>query len=154
MQVWNVLHVARWKYRTQKWCKKSPSVHHRTTLSVYILATKARIDNRKKNLSSNISPTCTYIMVNFGLLATEIVSLVWSTPAISMGFASWQRYCTATLRCWTDGATCIWQGGHHVGRWPIFLVAFQFVFKKSFCHIVIVSCWWYQFKWFDIMCRV
>jgi len=25
MQVWNVLHVARWKYRTQKWRKKSPS---------------------------------------------------------------------------------------------------------------------------------
>ena len=23
MQVWNVLHAARWKYRTQKWCKKS-----------------------------------------------------------------------------------------------------------------------------------
>jgi len=22
MQIWNVLHVARWKYRTQKWCKK------------------------------------------------------------------------------------------------------------------------------------
>ena len=22
MQVWSVLHVARWKYRTQKWCKK------------------------------------------------------------------------------------------------------------------------------------
>jgi len=30
MQVWNLLHAARWKYRTQK----SPSGHHRTTLSV------------------------------------------------------------------------------------------------------------------------
>jgi len=28
--------------------KKSPSGHHRTTLSGYIFATKARIDNRKK----------------------------------------------------------------------------------------------------------
>jgi len=28
--------------------QKSPSVHHRTTLSCYILATKACIDNRKK----------------------------------------------------------------------------------------------------------
>ena len=27
-----------------------------------------------------------------------------------------------TLRCWTEGATCIWQGGHHVGHWPTFLV--------------------------------
>ena len=29
-------------------CKKSPSAHHRTTLSGYIFLTKARIDNRKK----------------------------------------------------------------------------------------------------------
>ena len=36
MHVWNVLHATRWKYRVQKWCKKSPSVHHRTTLSGYI----------------------------------------------------------------------------------------------------------------------
>jgi len=39
--------------------KKSPSAHHRTTLLGYIFATKARIDNRKKNLlSSNISSRC------------------------------------------------------------------------------------------------
>jgi len=25
-----------------------------------------------------------------------------------------------TLRCWTEGATYIWQGGHHVGHWPTF----------------------------------
>jgi len=123
MQVWNVLHAARWKYRTQKWCKKSPSAYHRTTLSGYIFATKARIDNRKKNLlSSNISPTRAYNMMNFGLLAAEIVSLVWGTQLISTGFASWQRYCTAKLRRWTDGATCIRQGSHHVGHWPTFLI--------------------------------
>ena len=33
MQVWNVLHTARCKYRTQKSRQKSPSGHHRTTLS-------------------------------------------------------------------------------------------------------------------------
>jgi len=32
----------------QKIAKKSPSVHHRTTLSGYIFTTKARIDSRKK----------------------------------------------------------------------------------------------------------
>jgi len=48
MQVWNVLHAARWKFRTQKWRKKSPSGYHRTTLSGYIFATKVCIDNRKK----------------------------------------------------------------------------------------------------------
>ena len=31
MQVWNVVQAARWKYRMQKWCKKSPSEHHCTT---------------------------------------------------------------------------------------------------------------------------
>jgi len=44
MQVWNILHAARWKYMTQN----SPSVHHRTTLSGYIFASKAVIDNWKK----------------------------------------------------------------------------------------------------------
>ena len=47
MQVWNMLHAARWKCRTQKIAKKLPSGHHRT-LWGYIFATKARIDNRKK----------------------------------------------------------------------------------------------------------
>jgi len=57
VQVRNVLHVARWKYRMQKSRQKSPSWHHRTTLSGYIFATKARIDNRKKSLlSSSMSP--------------------------------------------------------------------------------------------------
>jgi len=37
-------------------------------------------------LSSNISPTCPYNMVNFGLLTAEIVSLVWGTPANFNGF--------------------------------------------------------------------
>ena len=82
MQLWNVLLAARCKYGTQKSRQKSPSGHHRTTSTGYIFATKAHIDNRKKNLlSSNISSTCPHNMVNFGLLAAEIVSLVWGTPA-------------------------------------------------------------------------
>jgi len=36
--------------------KKSPSGHHRTTLSGYIFATKACIDNQKKNCSTAVSP--------------------------------------------------------------------------------------------------
>jgi len=58
----------------QKLTKKSPSGHHCTTLSGYIFATKAHIDNRKKNLlSSNISSRCPHNMVNSGLLAAEII---------------------------------------------------------------------------------
>jgi len=61
--------------------KKSPSGHHRATLSGYIFATEAHVDNQKKMLSSNISRTCPYDIVNFGLLVAEIVLLVWGTPS-------------------------------------------------------------------------
>ena len=50
MQFWNVLHAARWKYRTQKIVKNSPPWHHRTNLTGYIFATNAHIDNRKKTV--------------------------------------------------------------------------------------------------------
>jgi len=66
--------------------QKSPSAHHRTTLSGYIFATKAHIDNRKNLLSSNISCRCPHNMVNFGPLATEIGPVVWGTQLISTGF--------------------------------------------------------------------
>jgi len=55
--------------------------------------------SEKSLLSSNISPRCPQNIVNFDPLAAEIVSLVWGTPVISTGFASWQRYCTALYRC-------------------------------------------------------
>ena len=78
MQVWNVVHTAHCKYKMQK----MPSAHHRTTLSGYIFATKACIDNRKKNsLSSNVSSRCPHNMVNFSLVATNIDPVVWGTPA-------------------------------------------------------------------------
>jgi len=61
--------------------KKSPSGHHPTTLSAYIFATKACIDNLKKNLlNSNTSSTCSDNTVNFGLPAAEICWRVWGTP--------------------------------------------------------------------------
>ena len=62
--------------------QKSPSGHHRTTLSGYNFATKAHVDNRKKNLlSSDMSSTCPHNMVNFGLLTAEICWRVWGIPA-------------------------------------------------------------------------
>jgi len=85
--------------------KKSPSGHRCTTLSGYIFATKARIDNRKNLLSSNISSTCPHNMVNFGPLAAGIVSLVWVPLQISTFFAFWQRYCTA-LQYWASAKLC------------------------------------------------
>jgi len=135
MHVWNVLHAARCKCRTQKSQKIAICRHHRTTLSGYIFATKARIDNRKKNLlSSNISFTCPHNMVNFGRLAAEIISLVWGTPGNFNVFRVLAALLHGTLvvgvsqnlRRWTEGATYIRQGGHHVGHWPTFLVSFLF----------------------------
>jgi len=105
MQAWNMLQAARWKYRTQKNRQNLPSAHHRTTLSGYILATKAHIDNRKKNLSSDISSRCSRDMVNFSLLAAEIGPVVWAPQLISTAFASWQRYCTV-LQQWTSAKLC------------------------------------------------
>jgi len=67
--------------------KKSPSAHHHTTLSSYIFATKACIDNQKKYLlNSNIFSTCPSNMVNFGPLMADISSGVWGTPANFNGF--------------------------------------------------------------------
>jgi len=69
-------------------------------------------------------------MVNFGPLAAEIVSLVRGTPANFIGFRVLAALLhdtplvgvsrTAALN--KGRATCIRQGGHHVGHWPTFLV--------------------------------
>ena len=89
-------------------CKKSPSGHHRTTLSGYIFVTKACIDNRKKNLlNSNVSPTCPHNMMNFGPLAAEIVSLVWGTPANFNGFRVLAALLHGTLVVGVSGSNCI-----------------------------------------------
>jgi len=86
MQVWNLLHAARCKYRTQKWRQKSPSGHHRATLSGCIFANKALIDNRKKRVKQQYVLHISHNMVNFGLLAAEICWRVWGTPANFNGF--------------------------------------------------------------------
>ena len=42
--------------------------------------------SEKNLLSSNISSTCPHNMVNFGLLAAEIISGVWGTSVTFNGF--------------------------------------------------------------------
>jgi len=67
-------------------------------------------------------------MVNFGLLAAEIVSLVWGIPANFNGFRVLAALLhgtlvlgvSETLRHWTEVPTYIRQGGHHIGHWPTF----------------------------------
>jgi len=107
---------------------KSPKIT--TTLQLRHVSTIG-----KTLLSSNISSTCPHNMVNFVPLAAEIVLLVWDTPA---NF-NWFRILAAllhgtlvvgisqTLRRWTEGATYVRQGDHHVGHWPTFLVYHLFL---------------------------
>ena len=138
MQVWNVLHAARWNTGRKKVAKKSPSRHHRTNLSGRIFATKARIDNRKK-LNSNTSSRRPHNMANFDWLAAEICWQVCGTPANFYAFrvlAALQHGAlvvavSQTLRRWTEGATYIRQGGHHVRHWPTFLVVVVIVMNSN-----------------------
>jgi len=119
MQVWNVLHVARWKYRLQKIAKNSPSGHHRTNLSGCIFVTKACIDNQNKVLSSNISSTCPQNMADSGPLTAEIGSGVWGTPASFNGFRQLARYChDVTHRRPTELCTMF---GHLLGWYTIYI---------------------------------
>ena len=130
MQVWNVLHTALWKYRTQKRRQKSPSGHHCTTRSGYIFATKARIDNRKKLVKQQY---LFHMSSQYGELRPmngwdrltslghpckfQVVSRLGSVTARHLVVGVSQ-----TLRRWTEGATYIRQGDHHIGHWPTFLV--------------------------------
>ena len=71
-----MLHAARCKCGTQEVSKNR---HLGTTAQICraIFATRARIDNSKKNLlSSDMSSTCPHNMVNFGLLTAEIHPVV------------------------------------------------------------------------------
>jgi len=67
-------------------------------------------------------------MVNFGQLATEIVTLIWGTPANFNGIRVLAALLhgilvvgvSQTWRRRKEGATYIRQGGHHVGHRPTF----------------------------------
>ena len=121
MQVWNVVHVARWKHRTQKSRQKSPSGHRRTTLSGYIFTTNARIDNRKKLVKQQY----VHMFPQYGELRP---TSGWD-PSGSLGHPyKFQRVLrlgsvtardlvvgvSQTLRRWTEGATYVRQGDHQV----------------------------------------
>jgi len=68
-------------------------------------------------------------------LAPRLCDLIWKVRLISLllqistGFASWQRYCTASssghqpnFAALNRDATYIREGDHHVGHWLTFLV--------------------------------
>jgi len=69
-------------------------------------------------------------MVNLGPPAAEIGPVVWGTLSYFNGYRVLAALLhgtlvvgvSQTLRRWTEGATYIRQGDHHVGHWPTFLV--------------------------------
>jgi len=64
-------------------------------------------------LSSNISSRCPHNMVNFGILAAEIVSLVWGTPANFKGFCVLAALLHGTLVVGVS-QTAAFNRGHHL----------------------------------------
>ena len=86
MQVRNVLHAAAGNTGPKKSQKNSLSGHHHTTLSGYIFATKAHIDNRKKIVKQQYRLHMSSQYSDFGPVTAEIGSGVWGTPGNFNGF--------------------------------------------------------------------
>jgi len=113
--------------RSEMWCtrlagnvgrKKSSKIRHLRTI---------------KQLCRAISLQWKHVLtigkkVNFGPITAEICWQVWGIPANLNGFRVLAPLLHGTLivgviktlRHWTDCATYIRQGGHHVGHWPTF----------------------------------
>jgi len=110
--------------------KNRPKNRHLGTIAQLAVSSRLRhiLTIWKNLLNSNTSSTCSHNMVNFGPLTAEIGPGVWGTPANFNGFRVLAALLhgtllvgvSQTLRRWTEGATYIRQGGHHVGHWPTF----------------------------------
>jgi len=126
-------------------CKKSPKIRHLSTIAQLSRAISLQDSYwqsvKKSLLNSNISPTFPYNMVNFGLLAAQIVSLLWGTPANFNGFCVLAALLhstlvvgvSQTLRRWTEDANYFWQGDHHVGHWPTFYLLLNSLCRRRCC---------------------
>jgi len=112
--------------------KKVAKNRHLGTIAQFCQAISSQLRHAstigKTPLSSNMSSRFPHNMVNFGPLAAEIGLPVWGTPSNFNGFRvlatllheSQVVGVSQTLRRWTEGATYVRQGDHHVGHWPTF----------------------------------
>jgi len=137
MQVWNVLHVARWQQDAKMTHKIAISAPSQNFVGAVSSQLRHASTIGKNLLRTNTFSTCPPNVVNFGLITAEIGSGVWGTPANFNGF----RVLTAllhgslvvginqTLQHWTEGATYVWQGGHHIGHCLTFLVFNHILWK-------------------------
>ena len=138
MQVWNLLHAARWKCRTQKVAKN----RHLRTIAQLCRAISSQLRHvstiGKNLLSSDMSSTCLHNMVNFGLLTAEIDPVVWGTPANFNRF--WQRYCTASSSGRQPNFAALNRGRHlcspgRPSRWALAHILVCFSFFSLSCMI-------------------
>ena len=71
----------------RKMCKKvATSAPSHKFVGLYLRNEGTYRQSEKNFLNSDVSPTCSHNMVNFGLLSAEIGSLVWGTSAYFKGF--------------------------------------------------------------------
>ena len=85
--------------------QKSPSGHHRSTLSGYVFGTNELRPTSGWDRFTSLGHPGKFQRVSRLVTARHLVVGV-----------------SQTLRRWTEGATYVWQGDHHVGHWPTFLV--------------------------------
>jgi len=123
--------------RSEMYCKRlakntGRKNHHFGTIAQLCRAVslqRRHVSTIEKNLlNSNTSFACPDNTVNFGPLTDKTCWRVWGTPANFNGFRVLAALLhgtlvvgvSHTLRRWTEGATYIRQGGHHVWHWPTF----------------------------------
>ena len=150
MQVWNVLHVARWKYRMQNDAKKSPFGHHPTICRAISSQLKHVLTIGKKLVKQqcllHMSPQYGELRPTsgwdrFGSLGHP--SYFQRLPRLgSVTTRHVVVRVSQTLRRWTESTTCVWQGDHHVGHWPTFLVVNALVMVRHTMHTSYVRSIW------------
>ena len=132
MQVWNVLYAARWKWMTQKNCQKfaiSAPSHNFVRLYLRKWGTYRQLENLVKQqylllMSSQygeLRPTNGWDRFRSLRHHSKFqrVSRLGSVTA-----QHWSSGRQPNFAHWTEGATYIRQGGHHIGHWPTFLVVY------------------------------
>ena len=114
--------------------KKSPKIRHLGTIAKLCRAISLQLRHvstiEKKFVKQQYLPRMSSQYGEQGPLTAEIRSGIWGTPANFNGFrvlaallhSTLVVSVSQTLRRWTEGATYIRQGGHHVGHWPTFLL--------------------------------
>ena len=130
-------------------CKKVAKNRHLGTIPQLCRAISLQLRHvstiRKKLLSSNISPTCSHNIVNFGPLAAGILSLVWGTSGNFNGFRVMAALLHDTLVVGVSQTAALNRGCHIYsagrpsrGHWPTFLVLCMYL--CVFCMIGPFGC--------------